>query len=189
MGCPPGDCRAGRDRHPSVFWVIPPANCWHRFEPWQRPSTASRPAPTGISISGTPTLRWSISTWRAQPAERSCCASRTSTRRAAGRNSRRRSTRTSPGSASPGRNRCADNASISRTIGRRSSGSRRMVSSIQVSRAGRRSPRWSPSTNGRALGRAIPMAPRSIRAPAARGRRLSASSGSRRASHTPCGST
>ena len=69
----------------------------------RNPFSASRRARTAICISAMRCRRCSISTWRARPAAGSCCAWRTSTRRAAGRNSRRRSTRTSPGSASHGK--------------------------------------------------------------------------------------
>ena len=89
------------------------------------PSSASRRARTATCISAMRSRRSSISRWRARRAGGFCCASRTSTRRAAGRNSSRRSTRIWPGSASPGRSRCAARASISTTIARRSPGSRR----------------------------------------------------------------
>ena len=49
----------------------------------------------------------------------SCCASRTSTPRAAGRNTKPRSMRISPGSASPGKSRCGGSRSILTTIARR----------------------------------------------------------------------
>ena len=70
--------------------------------------------------------RCSTPTWRARPAGGCCCASRTSTRRAAGRNTRRRSTRTSPGSASPGSSRCGGSPSITPITAPRSPSSRRM---------------------------------------------------------------
>ena len=50
----------------------------------------------------------------------SCCGSRISTRQGAGRNSRRRSTKTSPGWGYPGKRRCGGNRNILRAIGRRS---------------------------------------------------------------------
>ncbi len=67
-----------------------------------RASFVSRQARTGICISATPIRRCSTTTWRARSAGGFSCASRISTLRAAGRNTRRRSTRISPGSASPG---------------------------------------------------------------------------------------
>ena len=81
--------------------------------PVSRPSSASRPAQMATSISAMPIRRCSISTWRDRAAGASCCASRTSTRPAAGRSSRRRSMRTWPGSACPGRCRCGGSRSIS----------------------------------------------------------------------------
>ena len=59
--------------------------------PCRNPFSASRRARTATCISAMRCRRCSISTWRGRPAAGSCCASRTSTRRAAGRNSRRRS--------------------------------------------------------------------------------------------------
>ena len=61
---------------------------------------------------------------------------------AAGRNSRPRSTKTSPGSASPGNGRCGGNPSISRNIARRSRSCPPRVWSIRVSRAAPRSQDW-----------------------------------------------
>ena len=83
------------------------------------------PSPTAICISAMRCRRCSTSTWRARPAGGCCCASRTSTRRAAGRNTRRRSTRTSPGSALPGNSRCGGSPSISTITARRSPSSTR----------------------------------------------------------------
>ena len=57
-------------------------------------SSASRRVRTAICISAMPIRHCSTTTWRAKPAAGCCCASRISTRRAAGRNTRRRSTRT-----------------------------------------------------------------------------------------------
>ena len=60
-------------------------------------------------------------------------------RRAAGRNSRRRSTKTSPGSASRGKSRCGASPSISTPTSRRSRSWRRRAWSIRASRAAARS--------------------------------------------------
>ena len=93
--------------------------------PCRNPFSASRRARTAICISAMRCRRCSISTWRGRRAAGSCCAWRTSTRRAAGRSSRRRSTRTSPGSASNGSSRCGGNPSISTSTVRRSESLRR----------------------------------------------------------------
>src|SRR5262245_57988559 len=75
--------------------------------------SASRRARTAISISATRCRRSSTSTWRVPPAEGFCCASRTSTRPAAGPSSMRRSTRIWHGWGSLGRSRCGASPSIS----------------------------------------------------------------------------
>ena len=137
-------------------------------------SSASRRARTAICISATRCRRSSISTWRARRAGGSCCASRTSTRRAAGRNTKRRSTRISPGSASPGKSRCGASPSISTTIARRSArlDGKGLVYPSFESRA--EIARWSRERERRAPGRAIPTARRFIPATCRRWRPPSA---------------
>ena len=98
------------------------------------------PSPNGICTSAMPCPRCSISTWRAPPLGVSCCGSRISTRLAAGRNSRRRSTRIWNGSESNGTARCGGSPSISPRIVPRSANSRRRDWSIQASKAAPTSP-------------------------------------------------
>ena len=83
------------------------------------PFSASRPRRTANCISAMPFRRSSTSSSAGGPAAASCCASRTSTRPAAGRNTRRRSIATSTGSASHGRSRSAASRSIWTTTRRR----------------------------------------------------------------------
>ena len=84
-------------------------------------------------------------------------------RPAAGRNSRPRSMKTSPGSASPGRRRCGGNPSILPNTARRSRGCPPRVWSIRVSRAAPRLRRLVAQREAAARrGRAIPTARRSI---------------------------
>ena len=93
-----------------------------------------------------------------------CCAWRISTRRAAGRNSRRRSTRISPGSASRGKQPVRRQSEHLDAYRERWRSSRRRGSSIRASRAAARSRGWWRSARRRPPGRAIRMARRSIRA-------------------------
>ena len=98
-------------------------------------------------------------------------------------NSRPRSTRIWPGSASPGSARCGARASISTTIGRRSRGWRRWGSSIRASKAGPRSRRWRARRGARRAlaARSRRRAALSRRRPGAVARRARASGGGRRA--------
>ena len=93
--------------------------------PCRNPYSALPRARTGIFTSATRCRRCSTSTWRVRRADASCCAWRTSTRRAAGPNSRRRSMRTLPGLACRGSSRCGGNPSTSMTTARRSKSFRR----------------------------------------------------------------
>ncbi len=104
---------------------------------------------------------------RANPGGASCCASKTSMPRAAGRNTKRRFTRISPGSASFGMRMFGGRASILTIIRPRSQSLKMMGSFIRASRPGPRLPHWLPSASGTAPGRAILMACRSILAEAA----------------------
>ena len=70
------------------------------------------------------------------------CASRTSTSPAHGRNSRRRSSRISPGSGFAGKSPCCGKASGSTPIATRSLSSKGWGSSIRLSSPARRSPPW-----------------------------------------------
>ncbi len=91
-----------------------------------------------------------------------CCASRISIRPAAGRNTRRRSTKTWHGSDWPGKRRCGGNPTITTIIVPRSAVSRRWDWSIRASKAAPRSHAWSRRRRRGRRGRAIPMARRSI---------------------------
>ena len=93
-------------------------------------------------------------------------------RPAAGRNSRLRSTKTSPGSVSPGKRRCGGSRSILRIIAPRSRNCRQRGWSIRVSKAAPRSQGWWRSARPTRPGRAIPTARRSIRVPRNRCRRI-----------------
>ena len=109
----------------------------------RHPFSALRRARTAICISATPFGAVEFRPGARRAAAGSCCASRISTRRAAGRNSRRRSTKTSPGSGSHGRRRCGGNRSILRDY-------REALDKLaahgpdlsQLSRAAPRSPAW-----------------------------------------------
>ncbi len=115
----------------------------------------------------------------------SCCASRTSIPAGAGKNSSARSSRTSPGSGSTGKNRSGVSRAISTIIAQRSPGSRQRVSSIPAFAPGRRSRRRS---HGRAA-RPRDRTGRSIPVRAGRSRRRSAGSGSPAARAMRSGST
>ena len=92
-------------------------------------------------ISATPIPPCSTRTLPRARAAACCCASRTSTSPAAGRSSRPASTRTSPGSGSPGRAGAAAVGALRRRIGRRSARLRGMGLSTRASaRAGRSPP-------------------------------------------------